>query len=171
VLIHPSGSSAHLADHADDVPHLVTVTETVQVTAAGTTTCGSLEPPVIAQVAPPRVTVLTSSVMQNTPPTAVAPAQGLPAVAAPAAAAAPAVAGLPAAAAPALPAAQAGVLGAQATIRTPKHNAGGVLGAVSNVAGTSLPFTGFPLWIAALVGVALIAGGLMLRGRGAATRP
>ena len=60
---------------------------------------------------------------------------------------------------------QGGVAGAQATLTSPKHSRGGVLGTVGNVAGTSLPFTGFPVWAAVLVALALIAGGLMLRRR------
>jgi hypothetical protein len=63
-----------------------------------------------------------------------------------------------------------GVLGAQANLSSPKPHRGGVLGAVTNVAGSTLPFTGFPLWIAVLLAVVLIAAGLMLRGRGTASR-
>jgi hypothetical protein len=77
--------------------------------------------------------------------------------------------------APASPATQAtpatgGVLGATATLIAPKPQRGGVLGAVTNISGSSLPFTGFPLWIAVLLAVVLIAAGLMLRGRGTASR-
>jgi hypothetical protein len=42
-----------------------------------------------------------------------------------------------------------------------------VLGTVTKVNGGTLPFTGFPLWLAALVGLGLIGGGLVLRGRAA----
>jgi hypothetical protein len=64
-----------------------------------------------------------------------------------------------------------GVLGATANLNTPKpQHRGGVLGAVTNVAGSTLPFTGFPLWIAALLAVALIGSGLALRGRSSASR-
>jgi hypothetical protein len=66
--------------------------------------------------------------------------------------------------------AQGGVLGANTTLNSPKPQRGGVLGAVTNVAGSTLPFTGFPLWIAVLLAVVLIAAGLMLRGRGTASR-
>jgi hypothetical protein len=66
--------------------------------------------------------------------------------------------------------ANGGVLGATATLSSPKPQRGGVLGTVANVAGSTLPFTGFPLWIAVLIAVVLIAAGLMLRGRGSATR-
>jgi sulfite exporter TauE/SafE len=58
------------------------------------------------------------------------------------------------------------VLGATASLNAPKSQRGGVLGAVTNVAGSTLPFTGFPLWIAVLIAVVLIAAGLMVRGRG-----
>jgi hypothetical protein len=58
-----------------------------------------------------------------------------------------------------------GVLGANATIVKPKP-AGSVLGTVSNVSGATLPFTGFPVWVAFLVGLGLIAAGLMTWRRG-----
>jgi hypothetical protein len=60
---------------------------------------------------------------------------------------------------------QGGVLGVTAAQSQP---AGGVLGAIEAVGQGKLPFTGFPLWVAALVAVALIALGLGLR-RGART--
>jgi hypothetical protein len=41
---------------------------------------------------------------------------------------------------------------------------------VTNVAGSSLPFTGFPIWLAVVLAAALILAGLALRRRGAATR-
>jgi hypothetical protein len=58
-----------------------------------------------------------------------------------------------------------GVLGTSSTIVKPKAK-GGVLGAVSSPAGSTLPFTGFPVWVALLVGLGLIAAGLTLRHRG-----
>src|SRR5437764_3476788 len=64
----------------------------------------------------------------------------------------------------------AGVLGTHAKLgkskAAPTH---GVLGEVTNVAGSTLPFTGFPLWVAAVAGLALIAAGLLLRRRGSRT--
>ena len=62
-----------------------------------------------------------------------------------------------------------GVLGAQKTLAKPeaKH---AVLGAVGNVAGSSLPFTGFPVWLAVVVALALITAGLLLRRRSAVSR-
>jgi hypothetical protein len=80
----------------------------------------------------------------------------------------PAAAGMAPASAPAATAAAGGVLGAQATlVRPAAKSAGGVLGATSRlgafaVRGT-LPFTGLPLWIAAVVALVLIAAGLSLR--------
>jgi hypothetical protein len=61
-----------------------------------------------------------------------------------------------------------GVLGAQATlVRPAKKPAGGVLGATARLGSFAtrgtLPFTGLPLWIVALVALALIAGGLAFR--------
>ena len=68
-----------------------------------------------------------------------------------------------AAAAQATPAAQAGVLGAQTTLSSPKSSNG-------SVQGTALPFTGFPLWPAVLIGLSLIGAGLTVRRRSAASR-
>jgi hypothetical protein len=71
----------------------------------------------------------------------------------------------------AAPQGQGGVLGATATLNTPKRSNGGVLGAAGNIAGASLPFTGFPVWAALLVALALVAVGLVLRrSGGTATR-
>jgi hypothetical protein len=128
-------------------------------------------------------TTCTSVIQQAAAPAPAAPAPATPAPEAPAPAtpapAAPAPA-TPAPEAPATPAPQpaaapvaaatptGGVLGAQATLATPKAKTAptsGVLGAAANVAGASLPFTGFPLWIAVLVAIVLVAGGLVLRRR------
>jgi hypothetical protein len=63
-----------------------------------------------------------------------------------------------------------GVLGTQATVAKPKAKpSGGVLGTVSNVAGGSLPFTGFPIWVAGLLGLGLVASGVLFWRRGATT--
>jgi hypothetical protein len=64
-----------------------------------------------------------------------------------------------------------GVLGATASASKSgkAKRAGGVAGAltrVGNVAGTTLPFTGFPVWVAVLIALGLIAAGLALRRRG-----
>jgi hypothetical protein len=50
------------------------------------------------------------------------------------------------------------------------HGRGGVAAATSNVGNGTLPFTGFPLWLAGLVALLLIGGGLALRSRAAASR-
>lgn len=42
-----------------------------------------------------------------------------------------------------------------------------MLGTVTHVQSGTLPFTGFPVWLAMLIGVALIGGGLILRRRAA----
>jgi hypothetical protein len=60
---------------------------------------------------------------------------------------------------------QGGVAGAQASLNQPAQDKGGVLGVAGNIAGASLPFTGFPLWIAVLLALVLIGVGLMVRRR------
>ena len=57
-----------------------------------------------------------------------------------------------------------GVLGAQTT-RTKPQASGGVLGTVTTVAGGTLPFTGFPVWLAVLVAIVLLIAGFALRRR------
>jgi hypothetical protein len=63
-----------------------------------------------------------------------------------------------------------GVAGVQTTLKSPKPARGGVLGTVTNIAGTSLPFTGFPIWFALVIALALIPAGLVLRRRGVVAR-
>jgi hypothetical protein len=66
-----------------------------------------------------------------------------------------------------------GVAGVQATIRRPAATNNGVLGRLGTAATTGrLPFTGLPLWIAALAALALIAVGAAIRhsARGAELR-
>jgi hypothetical protein len=79
----------------------------------------------------------------------------------------------PAAAAAAGSTQSGGVLGASATTKSgngkPAGGVAGAIAAVGGVAGQTLPFTGFPLWIAVLVAVALIALGFTLLRRGRAT--
>jgi hypothetical protein len=70
-------------------------------------------------------------------------------------------------AAPAGGAPQGGVLGV--TTSGKGEPAGGVLGAIEAVGQGALPFTGFPLWAALLIGVVLIAFGLALRRHAGAT--
>ena len=61
------------------------------------------------------------------------------------------------------------VLEAGTTVGKPKatqtSSSHGVLGEVANVAGSALPFTGFPLWLAGVAGLLLVATGLTLRRR------
>jgi len=64
--------------------------------------------------------------------------------------------------------AQGGVLGATASSGK-SAPAGGVLGAIESVGQGTLPFTGFPLWVAVLAAGALIVFGLALRRQGRAT--
>ena len=56
-----------------------------------------------------------------------------------------------------------GVLGATANKSGGTGNFGGVLGALTTVGQGTLPFTGFPLWVAAALALALIALGVALR--------
>jgi hypothetical protein len=74
-----------------------------------------------------------------------------------------------AAAAGAAPTAQGGVLGVTAAAKGQGGPVGGVLGKIEAIGGGVLPFTGFPLWAAALLATALIPLGLALRRFGRAT--
>ena len=58
-----------------------------------------------------------------------------------------------------------GVKGAQTSLTPKPAKRGGVLGTVTHVAGSSLPFTGFPVWLAVLIAIALILAGFALRRR------
>ena len=44
-----------------------------------------------------------------------------------------------------------------------------MLGTVAKVSGTTLPFTGFPLWMALVVALGLIGAGVALRRRSGST--
>jgi hypothetical protein len=58
-----------------------------------------------------------------------------------------------------------------ATLERKSKPAGGVAGALAtagNVAGATLPFTGFPLWVVVVIALGLIAFGVALRRLGAA---
>jgi len=146
--------SAHFqGKHADD--HAVVAT-TFTLQPDTSQTCGQQTPAQQAQQAPAQQT----QVQQVTPVTA-APSQQTQQTQQ----AQQAATQTPAAA----PASTGGVLGAQTTLGTPKpasHH--GVLGTVAHVTGSSLPFTGFPVWVAILIAAALIAGGLLLRRRSVA---
>ena len=63
---------------------------------------------------------------------------------------------------------EGGVLGATASAGSSGPE-GGVLGAIESASGGVLPFTGFPLWLAMVVALALIVLGLALRRRARAT--
>ncbi len=154
VFITPSLGSAHYdkSKHADDVP--VYENRTVTTTASADTCKSALATP-------------------SGPPASLTQPQPQPVI--------PVAAGTtPAAGAVGvLPAATAsqpvgGVLGAVSPANAAAEQdkpAGGVLGAIASapaaVAETAttgtLPFTGIPLWIAALIGGALLAAGLVLR--------
>ena len=67
-------------------------------------------------------------------------------------------------------AAVGGVKGAQTSLTKKPASRGGVLGTVSHVAGSTLPFTGFPVWLAVLIAIALILAGFALRRRTLGTR-
>jgi len=57
-----------------------------------------------------------------------------------------------------------GVLGATTTLAKPKAKAHhGVLGTVTKVNSGTLPFTGFPVWLAVLIALGLIGAGVTLR--------
>jgi hypothetical protein len=48
---------------------------------------------------------------------------------------------------------------------------GGVLGATVSVSKGTLPFTGFPLWLVAVIGLMLIVGAVAARGLSRAATP
>jgi hypothetical protein len=62
------------------------------------------------------------------------------------------------------------VAGTQTALSTPKAKPAkhGVLGTVARVSGSTLPFTGFPLWMALMAALGLIVTGTALRRRGSA---
>ncbi|MES1246231.1 MAG: hypothetical protein ABUS54_00990 [Actinomycetota bacterium] len=143
----PAGE-ATFDNHCTTPAPVVTPTTQATTTQATTTTAATTT-----------VAATTTTTTATTATTQVAPAAATTTTTAAAAAVAPAT-----------PA--GGVLGAQTSL-TPKHAAaprGGVLGTVANVAGTSLPFTGFPVWLAVLVALALILAGFALRRRTLGTR-
>jgi hypothetical protein len=130
-------------------------TESTGAAAAGQSPTISVQAPAVVT---PTVTAAASATVTTTVPAAVITTTTTPASAAVVAANAQ----------PATPA-QGGVLGATANLAAPKPASGGVLGAVGNIAGASLPFTGFPVWLALLVALALVALGIVLRRGGGTT--
>jgi hypothetical protein len=69
---------------------------------------------------------------------------------------------------PAVPSTSASAKPVVSTKHVRVESANGVLSATGAIGGGTLPFTGFPLWVAALTAIALIATGLTLRRRSAA---
>jgi hypothetical protein len=124
-----------------------TASTTYSVQPDSTQSCSSVTPQVAPQVTPqvaPQVTPQVTPTQSSTPQAG--------------AGALPSTQGVPS---------TGGVLGAQTTLATPKtHPHHGVLGTVAHISGTSLPFTGFPLWIAVLIAAALIVAGVTFRRRG-----
>ena len=103
---------------------------------------------------PGQVTTPPGQVM--TPPAVVTPAAVVAPAATPGTTVAPTNAG--------------SVAGTQTALSTPKAKPAkhGVLGTVARVSGSTLPFTGFPLWMALVAALGLIVTGTALRRRGSA---
>jgi hypothetical protein len=137
VVIHPSLKSAHLRKHGDKLV-------TVEVTLASGATCSATVPAATSTVATQTTTQQIAAAVQQATggtvvSTAVAP-QAAPA---------------------------SGVLGAEHTASGTggTGSTGGVAGAFAEIGGVaagSLPFTGFPLWAAVVIGLAAVALGWML---------
>ena len=158
-----NSKSAHFTKH-DDKKVVETKTET-KVEATGET-CGTSQP--TTPVTPTPVTPAPVTPAPVTPaPVTPAPVTPAPVTPAPVRRLRSRPAAANAQGSPNTSPSQnaSGVLGANATIVKPKP-AGGVLGSVANVAGGTLPFTGFPVWVALLLALALIAAGLMVWRRG-----
>lgn len=120
---------------------------TVTTTTTTPTTTTVNESPVITTTTVPATTTVTVTTQSSTTTT---------------------VAG---AAAPTTTTTAGGVLGAQTSLAKPKPAAHhGVLGTVTHLTGGTLPFTGFPVWLAVLIGAGLILGGIALRRRTAGAR-
>lgn len=118
-------------------------------------------PAAAAQVAP-AATVTTTTTVPVTTTAAVAATTAATTTATPTTATV-------AAAAKTVPA-KSGVLGAVTSLKKPSAHHG-VLGAVTHIASSTLPFTGFPVWLAVLIALALILAGVTLRRRALGTRP
>jgi hypothetical protein len=123
--------------------------------AAGPAPTGGVKPTAKPTAKPTVTPTVTPAGVPTKPAVAVSVAGGVKGAAATAAA--------PSGAAP-----QGGVLGVT-TSAGKSESAGGVLGAIEAVGGGVLPFTGFPLWAALLVGIGLVASGLALRRQARAT--
>jgi hypothetical protein len=174
VVIHPSANSAHVSKHGDGLV-------TVSVTLANGATCTASVPATTSAVATQTMTQqIAAAVGQATGSTVVSTsvasqsaqsaqsARGAGATGAGVAGVSTPAGGTAAGAS--TPA--GGVLGAQHT--EGRGATGGVAGAfktLGGVAAGTLPFTGFPLWAAVLIGLLAVALGLMLwrRSRGPVT--
>lgn len=71
----------------------------------------------------------------------------------------------PSASSPAVPSTSASAKPAVSTKRAGVESAAGVLSATGAIGGGTLPFTGFPIWVVMLIGLALVVFGLTLRRR------
>jgi hypothetical protein len=137
VVIHPSLNSAHVRKHGDKLV-------TVEVTLASGATCSATVPAATSTVATQTTAQqIAAAVRQATGNTVVSTAVSPQA------------------------APSSGVLGAEHTAagRGGAGSTGGVAGAFATIGGVaagSLPFTGFPLWAAVVIGLAAVALGWML---------
>ncbi len=156
VLISPSAKSAHWTKHEDDIPVYETRTVSNKASAESCTTVA------VAGKTPPATPQPVTPVAKGTTPApgsvGVLPATGKKTAKKKVPAAATVEAG--------------GVLGTVAPAKGAKQgSAGGVLGAVASapaaIASTAttgtLPFTGMPIWIVALLGGGLLAAGIAMR--------
>ena len=144
VLIHPNTKSAHYTKHADDVPVYETVTKTSTAPTGANCSSSELTPsspstPASGSAPTSAGSVLGTAATLN--PSTTANTNARPA---------------------------SGVKGAVVALKPTKTKpAGGVLGATTRLGGTiastKLPFTGFPLWIFALVAAGLIGIGFTVR--------
>jgi hypothetical protein len=145
VLIHPNAKSAHLSKHEEDSA----VTETAAQTAsAGNCASSSNQVTNSAVTAKGVVSPQTAAALEAVAAGRIGGVLGVSAS-----------------------------KGSTAPLARQSKPAGGVLGATSKAGKAlgavatrgTLPFTGFPLWAAALIGATFAAGGLALRRRGRAT--
>jgi hypothetical protein len=147
VVIHPNAHSAHLTGkHPDDVPLYQIVASTI--TSPATASCA------VTSTQSTSSTASTSSTSSSTASVTSAHTSGVSAATTSPAHTTAVSAG--------------GVKGAVVTLKPTKTaSAGGVLGTVTHlghtVASGTLPFTGLPLWIFALVAAALVAIGVLVR--------
>jgi hypothetical protein len=161
IAVSRGGSGVQLTGPGNSQPHKVTVCGKPSNKSGGVDVHAvkSYLPADCAQ-APTQVaaTAQAATVAPVTQQAAVAPVTSAASPATQSSTAAPAVQGVGA------------VLGVQKTLASPKPARGGVLGTVTNVAGSSLPFTGFPIWFAVVIALAFVLAGFALRRRGAATQ-